>query len=120
MARRSHKPIGGVPEHAVGTAGKQVRQGAPYIPPKGSKTVHQHPYWAGPSSQDFVQKEVGGKLKHGVIEQSEAERPSLIVVVPKKDGKPRFCVDYRRLNAVTQGDSYHSGYSDGELDEPHW
>lgn len=40
--------------------------------------------------------------KPGVIETSKAELASLIVAVPKYDGKIRFCVDCRTLSAVTQ------------------
>ncbi len=45
-------------------------------------------------------------LEAGVIgpPQSESARP--IVIVPRQDGTPRFCVDYRRRNLVTVKDSY--------------
>ena len=43
-------------------------------------------------------------LKRGVIEESHSPWASPIVVV-QKDGTSRFCVDFRRVNALTKKDA---------------
>lgn len=42
----------------------------------------------------------------GVIEPSTSEWSSPIVLVPKKDGTLRFCLDFRKLNSVSKFDPY--------------
>ena len=45
-------------------------------------------------------------LELGVLEPSVSSWASPLVLITKKDGKPRFCVDYRQLNTVTVRDAY--------------
>ena len=45
-------------------------------------------------------------LDNGIVEQSNSEFSSPPVLVRKKDGTVRFCIDYRKLNDLTVQDSY--------------
>ena len=50
------------------------------------------------------------------IEPSNSPWSAPVVMVPKKGGKLRFCVDYRGLNSVTRKDSYRLPCVDECLD----
>ena len=55
-------------------------------------------------------------LSRDVIQPSNSPCASPIVVVRKKDGSARFCVDYRKLNSITHKDTYPLPRIDDTLD----
>jgi hypothetical protein len=72
----------------------------------GSKPVHCQPYRAGARARSSEKEEIDRMLAEQVIEPATCEWASPIVLVPKPDGSLRFCVFYRRLNAITVPDTY--------------
>ena len=53
-----------------------------------------------------VQEEIKEMLDKGVIVPIKSPYSSPIVMVPKKDGKNRMCIDFRKLNEITTKDAY--------------
>nr|XP_025037655.1 uncharacterized protein LOC112544857 [Pelodiscus sinensis] len=53
-----------------------------------------------------VKEELQAMLEWGVIQESRSEWRSPIVLVPKADGSTRFCIDFRKVNAISRFDAY--------------
>ncbi|GBN22624.1 Retrovirus-related Pol polyprotein from transposon 297, partial [Araneus ventricosus] len=58
------------------------------------------------AKKEEAERIVKEMVDNGIIEESSEPWASLIVLVKKKDGSARFCVDYKKLNEITMKDSY--------------
>jgi hypothetical protein len=68
--------------------------------------IKQQPYRIPHSEKQYVHDYIQDGLKSGIIRPSNSPWSSPILLVAKKDGTKRFCVDYRLLNAATKKDIY--------------
>ena len=55
---------------------------------------------------ETIDKQVAEMEEHGIIEPTASPWASNVVLVRKKDGSLRFCIDYQQLNRITTQDSY--------------
>lgn len=72
----------------------------------GQSPVRQACYRVPQRLVEALKKEIHLILELGVIEPSESEWSSPIVIVPKKNGSLRICIDFRKLNAISFFDTY--------------
>jgi hypothetical protein len=84
----------------------QVKNVSHSIETRNSKPVHSAKYRSSHKERPIIEEHVKEMLRTKVIEPSRRPWSSPVVLVPKKDGSIRFCVDYRRLNDVTIKDKY--------------
>ena len=81
-----------------------------------AKPIRQRCYRLSPNKQQALIEELDEMLKLGVVEPCESPWCSPVLLTPKKDGKLRFCLDSRKLNAITKKDAYRLPYMSEILD----
>ena len=78
-------------KHTIETQGSPIRQPLRRLPV---------------ALKDAVNAEMQKMLQQDVIQPSSSPWSSPLVMVKKKDGSWRVCVDFRKVNAVTHRDAY--------------
>ncbi|UYV73333.1 K02A2.6-like [Cordylochernes scorpioides] len=73
-------------------------------------------YRVSPAERRVIQSEVEKMMETKIIRPSSSPWASPVILVRKKDGSLRFCVDYRRLNKITKKDVYPLPRIDDALD----
>lgn len=67
----------------------------------GTQPFRLRPYRYTPAQKDEIEQQVAKLLKNHMIQESTSPFASPALLVKKKNGEWRLCVDYRRLNAYT-------------------
>ena len=81
----------------------------PHMPPRreldmditktpGARPVSGRPYPVSPQNLPELDRQIAALFKAGIIRRSVSLHASPVLFAPKKDGKLRLCIDYRRLN----------------------
>ena len=71
-----------------------------------NQPVHQAPYRVSRHESDKIHDQLSEMLNNHIAQPSMSPFASPVLLIPKKDGSIRFCVDYRKLNAITVRDVY--------------
>lgn len=85
----------------------------------GVNHVNIKPYRYNPTQKDEIERQVKDMLLNGVIQPSTSPFASPVLLVKKKDGSWRFCIDYRQLNNLTIKNKFPMLVVDELLDELH-
>jgi transposase InsO family protein len=87
-----------------------------HIDTDSARPVRQQLRRFPPAHVEAISSHVDNMLRQGVIEPASSPWASNVVLVKKKDGTYRCCIDYRQLNTVTRKDAYPLPRIDSCLD----
>ncbi|CAK1589644.1 unnamed protein product [Parnassius mnemosyne] len=111
LNKYEHLFIRGYPKTRVNTGMLEIRLKNP------DKYVERRPYRLSPVEREKVRTIVNELLKHNIIRESKSPYSSPIILVKKKNGDDRLCVDFRELNANTLRDHYPLPLISDQIDQ---
>jgi hypothetical protein len=87
-----------------------------HIHTDNEKPIYVPPYRKSLREREEIKEEIIKMLDAGIIQPSRSPLSFPVVQVPKKNGTRRFCVDFRKMNIITQQDCYPLPRIDDILD----
>lgn len=94
-----------------------VKTGELNIKLKRDQVVNYRPYRLAPIEKEKVNNIVKDLLDKNIIRESDSPYASPVLLVKKKDGNDRLCVDYRALNRNIEKDSYPLPLIEDQIDK---
>lgn len=84
---------------------------------KSDKVVNYRPYRLAPCEREKVKLIIQDLLESHIIRESDSPFASPVILVKKKDGSDRLCVDYRSLNKIIERDTYPLPLIEDQIDK---
>ncbi|CAK1582529.1 unnamed protein product [Parnassius mnemosyne] len=100
LNKYEHLFIRGYPKTRVNTGALEIRLKNP------DKFVERRPYRLSPVEREKVRNIIQELMEHNIIRKSKSPYSSPVILVKKKNGDDRLCVDFRELNSNTLRDHY--------------
>ena len=82
-----------------------------------AQPINTRAYRYAPHQKTEIEKQLAEMLRNGTIRPSSSPYSSPVLLVRKKDGSWRFCVDYRQLNSITIKNKHPMPIVDELIDE---
>ncbi|GET53866.1 retroviral-like aspartic protease 1 [Rhizophagus irregularis DAOM 181602=DAOM 197198] len=73
---------------------------------KDKTPINQKAYRESTENREIIKREIDKMLKEEIIQESCSPWSSPVVIVNKKTGDKRFCIDFRKINQMTITDAY--------------
>ncbi|GET61786.1 retroviral-like aspartic protease 1 [Rhizophagus irregularis DAOM 181602=DAOM 197198] len=73
---------------------------------KDETPINQKAYRESTENREIIKREIDKMLKEEIIQESCSPWSSPVVIVNKKTGDKRFCIDFRKINQMTITDAY--------------
>ena len=89
-------------DHDLGRTGLEVH----HIPTGDARPIRLSPRRAPMHLRADIEHQVQEMLDQGIVEECTSSWSAPLVIVKKKDGSNRICVDFRALNEVTEKDGH--------------
>lgn len=83
----------------------------------GEKPIFYRPYKMAYSEREKVRSMIKEMKQNGIIRDSSSHYSSPILLVNKPNGEKRLCVDYRKLNSITEKDRHPLPLLDDQIDQ---
>lgn len=83
---------------------------------KDDEPIYQRPRRLSPRDREEVNRHIDQWLRDGIVQPSLSDYTSPVVLVSKKNGDTRLCIDYRKLNCKIVRDRYPLPLIDDQID----